>query len=27
LMNKPVAPLTDEDILNIAAYLGSLSPE
>jgi cytochrome c553 len=27
LMNKPVARLTDEDILNIAAYLGSLSPE
>ncbi len=27
LMKKPVAQLTDEDILNISAYLGSLSPE
>jgi cytochrome c553 len=27
LMNKPVARLADEDILNIAAYLASLSPE
>jgi cytochrome c553 len=27
LMKRPVAKLTDEDILNIAAYLGSLSPE
>jgi cytochrome c553 len=27
LMTRPVAKLTDEDILNIAAYLGSLSPE
>jgi cytochrome c553 len=27
LMKKPVAQLTDEDILNISAYVGSLSPE
>jgi cytochrome c553 len=27
LMKKPVVQLTDEDILNISAYLGSLSPE
>jgi cytochrome c553 len=27
LMTKPVAQLTDADILNISAYLGSLSPE
>jgi cytochrome c553 len=27
LMKKPVASLTDADILNIAAYLSSLSPE
>lgn len=27
LMKKPVAKLTDDDILNISAYLGSLSPE
>jgi cytochrome c553 len=27
LMQKPVAQLTDADILNISAYLGSLSPE
>jgi cytochrome c553 len=27
LMKKPVAQLTDEDILNISAYLASLSPE
>jgi cytochrome c553 len=27
LMTRPVAKLTDDDILNIAAYLGSLSPE
>jgi cytochrome c553 len=27
LMKKPVAGLTDEDILNIAAYLGSLPPQ
>jgi cytochrome c553 len=26
LMTKPVAKLTDEDILNISAYLGSLTP-
>ena len=27
LMKKPVVQLTDEDILNISAYVGSLSPE
>ena len=27
LMKKPVMQLTDEDILNISAYVGSLSPE
>jgi cytochrome c553 len=27
LMTRPVAKLTDEDILNLSAYLGSLSPE
>jgi cytochrome c553 len=27
LMKRPVAKLTDEDILNLSAYLGSLSPE
>jgi cytochrome c553 len=27
LMKKPVAKLTDDDMLNIAAYLGSISPE
>jgi cytochrome c553 len=27
LMKRPVAKLTDEDILNISAYLASLSPE
>ena len=27
LMKKPVAQLTDDDILNISAYVGSLSPE
>ena len=27
LMKKPVMSLTDEDILNISAYVGSLSPE
>jgi cytochrome c553 len=27
LMKKPMARLTDEDILNISAYVGSLSPE
>ena len=27
LMKKPVAQLIDEDILNISAYVGSLSPE
>jgi cytochrome c553 len=27
LMKKPVAALTDDDILNISAYLGTLSPE
>ncbi len=27
LMKKPVAGLTDDDILNLSAYLGSLSPE
>ena len=27
LMKKPVAQLNDEDILNLSAYLGSLSPE
>ena len=27
LMKKPMARLTDEDILNISAYAGSLSPE
>jgi len=27
LMNRPAAKLTDEDILNIAAYVSSLSPE
>ena len=27
LMKKPVAQLSDEDILNISAYVGSLSPE
>ena len=27
LMKKPVVQLTDDDILNISAYLGSLSPE
>jgi cytochrome c553 len=26
LMKKPVANLTDSDIVNIAAYLGSLAP-
>jgi cytochrome c553 len=26
LMRKPVAQLTDEDIVNISAYLGSLAP-
>ena len=27
LMKKPVVQLSDEDILNISAYVGSLSPE
>jgi cytochrome c553 len=27
LMKRPVAKLTDDDILNISAYLGSLSPQ
>jgi cytochrome c553 len=27
LMKRPVAKLTDEDILNLSAYLASLSPE
>lgn len=27
LMNRPAAKLTDADILNVAAYVGSLSPE
>jgi cytochrome c553 len=27
LMKRPVAKLTDDDILNLSAYLGSLSPE
>jgi cytochrome c553 len=27
LMTKPVAKLTDEDILNLSAYAASLSPE
>jgi len=27
LMKKPVVQLTDEDILNLSAYVGSLSPE
>ena len=27
LMKKPVAQLSDDDILDISAYLGSLSPE